>query len=299
MSKSAMLFAVALTVLLLSNTAMASLTSNGECTYFPNINITAPDMLLPKFVVSSGDCCNLCANTSGCVASVYANYFCHLKATQSPQIASSGPTTILQMNLPPTAAPTTAAPNVADVVLIREVSCQQSAQCNMVADYTCVTNVYVNNTCRGRKRRVCTTSELFIEDSFYSGPECSGSDVTNQSTAGVCDYYPLAQQYYGQFCDVVPAPVPNATVMRTSCSESCNSGSCIAPAVFTTGVCTATSQLSGEYTIAWAFPAYVVYNSYLTANCTGDIQSSIAEPLGECFPSGSPNTYVDNTFSPA
>lgn len=270
---------------------------SGECTFYPNINITAPDMLPAKFLISSADCCNLCANTKGCVASVYNNYFCHLKDAQSPQVGAQGPTAILQMNVPP--APTTAAPSAGNVVIIREVSCQQSGQCDVTSDYTCVTSVYYNNTCLGNQLRVCNTDQTSIAAVTFSGARCSGPSATTQEATGTCEFVPTNQSYDAHYCDVLPAPVKYATVTRTSCDGSCNSGACVTPAVFSTGVCTATSQLSGEFTIAWAFPTYVVYISYLDVSCQGTVQSSIAEPLGVCFTSGSSNTYVENTFASA
>ena len=51
------------------------------CQYSPNLNVSSADMVAPTFAVSSHDCCVKCGDTKGCIAAVYNNYLCHVKAS--------------------------------------------------------------------------------------------------------------------------------------------------------------------------------------------------------------------------
>ncbi|CUG86938.1 Hypothetical protein, putative [Bodo saltans] len=265
--------------------------SSGQCTFQPNRNITADNMVVAKFFVSSSACCNYCTNTPGCVAAVYMNYYCHLKRVASPVVVLPGATAIVQA--PPT---TTAAPVVNNIVIIREVSCEHNAQCDVTNDHTCVTTVYYNNTCRGKELRTCNTLQTNIEAGTFAGPPCEGTEMSVGEATGVCAFYSPTQAYLGHYCDVVPAPVIGGTVRRTQCSTlGCNSATCVTPEVFTTGVCSATSQLNGQYVKAYCFPTYVVYQTFSASGCAGDPDNVFAEPSGQCFTTGASVNYVENT----
>ncbi|CUG91582.1 Hypothetical protein, putative [Bodo saltans] len=284
------------------------------CTYASNTNITAPDMSPSKFVVSSFDCCSYCSNTDGCVAAVFYGYYCHLKSAVVPQIGAQGVTVVLQSattttktttttvapaittTTTSTAAPpattvapaiTTVAPAGPQMTVIREVTCTSSAQCSQLEDDSCYTTFYYNNTCIVNQLRVCNTDASVITVVAFAELDCI--TTLAEETAGVCQLN--ASTYHGHYCDIVPVPAVNVTVTRSIC-ESCD-GDCV-EAHFVTGQCVATNQLQGLSTIAWCFPDYVVYESYISDTCSGDVEPSLAEPRGQCFRSMDGSDFTMN-----
>ena len=285
------------------------------CTYTANINITNADMKPAAFVVSSFDCCQLCSDTSGCVASIYSNYYCHLKSSLEPQMVSIGPTLITQVGPtpppsktpipPPPPSPSTPAPTpsppaptpappapptpapASSVTLVREVSCLYSAQCSRRSDYSCVTNVYPNDQCIRSTIRSCGSSHITVER--YSGDSCAPpATSTKKEPLNECDAT-TDETYVGHYCDTWPAPAVNMTMERTVCPYGCNDGSECTQYKWMTGSCVSNpmSSLPGESLMVWCFPAYVVFTTYGGLSCTGQPAASIAEPIG-------PTCFLDN-----
>lgn len=299
-----------------------------QCTYTANINITAPDMAPAKFIVSAYDCCVMCSDTSGCVASVYTNYYCHLKSTQTPQVVSTGPTLILQNGVPPvtvtpapsppqpTAAPTppptpqptpapgptpTPVPTPAppaptpaptpppgQVTIIREVACQYSDSCNRRSDYSCYTNVYYNNSCQGKQLRVCTGYNIDV--STFSDLGCSGVvEHSTKETENVCEATPN-YNYLGHYCDVQAAPASGLQVQRTQCPYGCNDGSSCAQSSFTTGTCHSSNPFSG---MPGASTMAWCFPQYVVYNTYGSIDCSGPISSGRAEPIGQ-QCFLDN-----
>ncbi|CUG86940.1 Hypothetical protein, putative [Bodo saltans] len=286
-----------------------------SCVYHANTNITSTDMEPPKFVVSSQDCCDLCSVTNGCAAAVFSDYYCHLKRSDSNQVATQGSVVVVPATTTTTttssttttttsAAPTTTtaaptAPPGPPMGLIRQVTCSQSSACNPYSDGTCNTNVFYNNTCFVNNLYSCDASVSMITWNSYADLGCEGNDDATSFTAGQCMMNQTTNLYSGYYCDVVPTPVANIPVTRTKCPEGCATGGDCSTAHFITGQCIATDQLQGLWTIAWCFPNYVVYNSFSYPNCTGLMTFSTAEPVGsECFPSANQAGYTQNICGP-
>lgn len=301
----------------------AAVRASPQCAFLANMNISSADMSSPKFVVSALDCCQLCANTVGCLASVFSSYYCHLKADATPEPSSAATIVVAQSvttttsttlptttNVPATtAAPTTTtvAPSTPTVTMIRQVSCQSSPNCNRTLDPSCVTNVFLNNTCRDQSFRVCNTARSDLLVDTYADDSCAGELLNNVTVpVGSCRFDNGA--YFGMFCDVVPVPIDHVEVSRIVCTDSCattsdeggssSSGADCTTASFRTGECVNTQQFEGYYTIASCVPSagYIVYDRYMSAGCTGPIQFSTAEPLGagQCFQTADQDSYIEN-----
>lgn len=267
---------------------------NATCSYLRNTIITAPNLVPPKFMVSSGDCCAFCAATEGCVAAVFSNYYCDLKNSSTPQTAAQGPTLIV-----PFAGPTPA-PRPTLVTIIREVSCQESAQCDDTTDGSCRTTVFFNNTCRGNQLRICSANQNTIDASLFNNANgaCSGAPVSSVSEqTGTCQYNQPNSTYYGHYCDVLLPPSPNQNVLRSQCQYNCmgNGGENCNQATFVTGQCTATNQLKGMYTVASCYSSFVVYSFFSTSDCSGEPADVVAEELNQCFAYSS--LYAQNVCS--
>lgn len=293
-----------------------------QCTYTANINITAPDIAPARFLVSAYDCCRLCSDTDGCVASIYTNYYCHLKGVTQPQVVGTGPTLILQLNVPPSPpttattttkapappttnapAPTTSVPSpttdapaattdaptspppATTVTIVREVACQYSDTCSRRSDYSCYSTVYFANTCQQRKMYSC--GAYHITWNKYSEDGCKGTiESTEKESENVCVATP-DETYVGHYCDVQQAPTLGLSVSRTICPYGCNDGSECQSASFVTGTCLQSnpfSGLSGSSVMAWCFPEYVVYAAYGSIDCSGEVADARSEPIGQsCF----------------
>lgn len=306
-------------IVVLTVAVAAAVHAQYQCSYLANINVTLPDLAPPKFVVSSYDCCVACSDFGpDCVASVYSNFYCHLKSSVSEQVVSTGPTLILQLGrtpapqvptttqtpIPPpplTPTPSTSAPPTptsptpspptpapspsGSVVIIREVQCQYSDKCDRMQDYSCYTTAFYNSTCYGTHLRYCSGDEIVVET--YSSSGCSGVIKTRElEAANVCAATP-DETYVGHYCDEQSAPLVGTAVLRTVCPYGCDDNTECTAASFTTGVCLTSnpfSSMPGSSTMAWCFPEYVLYNTYGSIDCSGPIASGRVEPIGsKCF----------------
>lgn len=288
---------------LLIGLACCHVSSQQQCSYLANVNITASDAAPPKFVVTPRDCCDLCGTTSGCVAAVYSNYYCHLKTSFSEQVSSQGslaiitgsPTTI--SSAPTTSPPppsTTEAP-LPVVTVIRETTCQTSSVCNRLYDFTCVTNAFVSGVCRGDNIRTCNAAGTNVTVTSFQYSDCDGAPVNAVVEPVVsCEF--LSGSYFALTCDVEQVPAANVSLNRTSCPNGCGQGSGCTTTSFFTGVCGATNKPEGYYTIPWCYPDFVVYNYFMTTDCSGAVVFSVSEPIGAglCFESSDQQNEIEN-----
>lgn len=266
----------AVPMLLLAAMLIPMISAQYQCTYTANINITAPDLAPAKFLVSAYDCCVACSDTAGCVASVYSNYYCHLKGSQSPQVVSTGPTLILQGGAPvpptppaPTAAPPTPAPvNPTPAPSVptpapptpgpstpspppppTTPTPTPSGQVTIIREVTC----QYSDSCSRRQDYSCKTAVYFnntcqgsvnrictgyyIDVNTYSELGCGGVvKHTAQEQENVCVMTP-DETYLGHYCDVQAAPASGTSVVHTKCPYGCNDGSGCTTSTFATGVC--------------------------------------------------------------
>jgi hypothetical protein len=134
----------------------------------------------------------------------------------------------------------------------------------------------------------------------YQHNDCAGGVVSSVVEPVVgCQF--VNGSFFGLYCDVEDVPVMNVSLRRISCPGGCGegsgSGSSCSTTAFETGVCSVTNQPDGgAYAIAWCFPDFVVYNYYLTDDCSGPVYYSVSEPAGsgQCFPSADQLSSIEN-----
>lgn len=277
-----------------------------------NVSADSTSFVPARFSTTATDCCSACAGTAGCIAAVWWSYYCHMfNRTVGPLVPATGvvfvyndaltttttttttttaPTTTTTNAPVPTtttAAPPSPPPMPPSRTVVREVSCEYSAQCSRMDDDTCTTTVYYNSTCTSEgKMYLCSPGVINI-DTFHSAQcvpparhileEAQGCSMTEDET------------YIGHFCDTFAAePVAGLSVKRTYCPMGCDDGGECNRADLTTGVCTkgnpVSTIISGKSVMAWCYPTYVVFLGYAGASCEGPFISSTSEPTGtRCF----------------
>ena len=274
---------------------------SAECTYHSNKNITSPNLKEPTYVVSSFLCCQLCSETAGCMAAVYANYLCELKSETGPVESSVGGTIVHMEGITPqpTVAPetttttpvpippTTATPSANSVQLVRRMRCESSPDCNEASDNSCRTNAYVAGDCysSGSSSHKFVCFPGYVVQFSYSDGTCSGTSTDSQSQTGSC-YEDNAENYRETHCQTIELTA-NLPITRQSCQTE---GSQCYSEFYYSGTCMATTNLhSGNTIMLYCGPTFVWYETYSSHDCSGPALSSVTQPTTLTYESGNSN----------
>lgn len=274
------------------------------CTYNVNFNVTSPDIAPAQYAVSSYDCCQMCWQMNGCVTSVYYNYYCHFKDSNTV-VDSIGATVVLPVGTPPpqpttqrpvppppppqptteqptpkpprptTKAPTPAPPQPTTaapqsrVTMVLHKTCQSSSTCSHTQDGTCVQTAVRNRECRpreqgGSRKYVCAGSRILRND--YTDGSCKSSPTTTVKQNGVCTQTPN-YEFEEYQCASHAAPVPNHPLyVVENCQNSC-----------TDSTCTTSQRIGGQCNngIMWlCYGSLAVRRDYVASSCSGAYQTT-------------------------
>ena len=276
--------------------------SSTQCNVLVNHNITGADISSPTYVVSTQACCDACAANTGCVAAVFDNYLCSLKASVEI-VEADGPTVVMQGTLqPPTPIPTTAnptpqpptpVPTRPELQYYQFISCGDSSTCNLRDDFSCTMKVYQTNVCYGGGVQYeCLEGGEGVRKKVYSNRDCSGTPHSSE-TLGLFDCgWTSAERYQEAQCLTMKQPRAGTSItgesgcMTDTCNVQC-----------TGGYQATTGQCDGEGKVPYCYGGdrnFMTWTRYEHSNCTGNPLDMSGTLVNQCVRGTNALFYQNN-----
>jgi len=256
------------------------------CGSLTDTNATAAKYIGPaRFVATAADCCQLCTETSGCTAAVFASYMCRLAYS----VTATAPATdcVLLAVTPPTPVPTVTPSPALLESLVAITTCQYASLCSIDAvaqDFSCVTTTYHVGRCQSTQNESfigsCNNASGTVSVMTYSGPGCRGVPTSVQTVSQLCS---LVGGFYTVGTCIDEAPSLGATIEVLDCTPSfplCQ-GTC-QQSVYEDGVCIPNAT-NGTSVIARCMSSIVTIATFMDENCSTLIAPEVAFPTNTCY----------------